>query len=59
MSTRIDFAKAAPQAAATLFNLERHLHGCGLEAPRVQPTEMPLDGERMILGGFEVLHHSR
>jgi len=32
MTTRIDFTKVAPQAAAAMFGLERYLHGCGLEA---------------------------
>ncbi len=31
MTVRIDFTKAAPQAAAAMFGLERYLHGCGLE----------------------------
>src|SRR6187431_1561203 len=31
MTIRIDFVKAAPQAAAAMFGLERYLHGCGLE----------------------------
>jgi len=25
---------------------------------RLQPSEMPFDGKRMIFGGFEVLHDS-
>ena len=24
--------------------------------PRMQPSDMPFDGQRMIFGGFEVLH---
>src|SRR6478609_6611285 len=31
MTIRIDFAKAAPQAAAAMFGLERYLHTCGLD----------------------------
>jgi AhpD family alkylhydroperoxidase len=31
MTIRIDFVKAAPQAAAAMFGLERYLHGCSLE----------------------------
>src|SRR5678816_69776 len=26
--------------------------------PRLQPSDMPFDGKRMVFGGFEVLHDS-
>ncbi|MGH8149641.1 MAG: carboxymuconolactone decarboxylase family protein [Steroidobacteraceae bacterium] len=36
MTPRLDYFKAAPQATAGLRELERYVHGCGLEPPLLE-----------------------
>ena len=40
MSTRIDYAKAAPAASRAMYGLERYVHGCGLEASLLELVKM-------------------
>jgi AhpD family alkylhydroperoxidase len=40
MSTRVDYAKASPGAFRAMFGLERHVRGCGLEAPLLELVKM-------------------
>src|SRR5258705_6852306 len=40
MTTRIDYAKAAPAASRAMYGLERYVHGCGLEASLLELVKM-------------------
>ncbi|HQW07616.1 MAG TPA: carboxymuconolactone decarboxylase family protein [Steroidobacteraceae bacterium] len=40
MSARIDYQKAAPGAFQAMLGLEKHVHGCGLEASLLELVKM-------------------